>query len=153
MRQEAEAAKSAAWWEGAMPQNMMQVTSMEELTTMLDLHQQAGKLVIVNFWAPWCQACKSMYPKLKQIAEQHLDVMYIKVNTGEEPLLSIAQSHGVNRLPYFKFYTAGACVNEFSLNLMKVGQLRAAISNSKKLLLEQAQGSPVDGADRQQFAI
>jgi hypothetical protein len=40
----------------------------------------AGKLVVVNFFAPECYACKSMQPKLRQIARDNLDAVFLKVN-------------------------------------------------------------------------
>lgn len=40
----------------------------------------AGKLVVVNFFAPECYACKSMQPKLRQIARDNPDAMFLKVN-------------------------------------------------------------------------
>jgi thiol-disulfide isomerase/thioredoxin len=40
----------------------------------------AGKLVVVNFFAPECYACKSMQPKLRQIARDNPDAVFLKVN-------------------------------------------------------------------------
>ena len=39
----------------------------------------AGGLVVVDFFTSWCTACRRLYPKLKQIAENNPDVIFIKV--------------------------------------------------------------------------
>ena len=36
-------------------------------------------LVVVDYFAPWCHACRSLYPKLRQIASANPDVLFVKV--------------------------------------------------------------------------
>jgi thiol-disulfide isomerase/thioredoxin len=39
-----------------------------EPVTLADLR---GRVVLLEFWATWCKPCKEMFPKLKQLGEQH----------------------------------------------------------------------------------
>jgi thiol-disulfide isomerase/thioredoxin len=38
-----------------------------------DLHAERGKVVVVNFWATWCEPCKSEMPGLQQLADELRD--------------------------------------------------------------------------------
>lgn len=48
-----------------------------------------GKLVLVEFWAPWCPHCESFAPTVGKIAEMLAgEAAVVQVNTEENPALS-----------------------------------------------------------------
>ena len=53
--------------------------STEMFDDIIQHGKTAGQLVVVKFFAPWCQACKALYPKFIQIAEHNPDVTFVKV--------------------------------------------------------------------------
>jgi cytochrome c biogenesis protein CcmG/thiol:disulfide interchange protein DsbE len=70
--------------------------------TSFNLKQAQGKIVLINFWASWCDSCLDEYDDLEQIWELYKDrgVMVVGVNwvDTEPDALGIIQRFG---LTYF----------------------------------------------------
>jgi thioredoxin 1 len=47
-----------------------------------------NKIVIIDFWAPWCGPCISFTPIFEKVAGQHSDILFAKVNIEEEELIA-----------------------------------------------------------------
>ncbi|XP_071847688.1 thioredoxin-like [Apostichopus japonicus] len=87
-----------------------QIANMAELDAAL---KEAGdKLVIVDFYAEWCGPCKRIAPDIKKLAEEHTDVVFLKVDVDEAE--DVAAAKGIEAMPTFHFYKSGDKVVEFT---------------------------------------
>jgi len=68
--------------------------------------------VVVDFWAEWCQPCKSLGPILEAIImEAGGSIRLAKVNIDQNPNLAI--QFAVRSIPTVKAFVQGTVVNEF----------------------------------------
>ena len=68
--------------------------------------------VLVDFWADWCQPCKSLMPILSKLADEYRGAfILVKVNTDENQAL--ASQLGVRSLPTVMLFKDGKPVDQF----------------------------------------
>ena len=69
-----------------------------------------NKLVLVDFWAPWCAPCVSLSPILEAI-DKELDnkLTVAKQNIDEEP--NIPTAEGVRSIPTMQIYKDSVLVD------------------------------------------
>jgi thiol-disulfide isomerase/thioredoxin len=110
------------------------VASLPELRRCIEEARQARQLLVVNYFGEQCYACKSLYPKLAQIARDNHDVLFVKVNlTQSDELRLLLEEQGHTTVPFFQLYQFGVVVSQFSasLNPQKLAVLRAEIAGNK----------------------
>lgn len=92
-------------------ENIVNVT-LENVQQVL-IEASKEKLVIVDFWADWCEPCKQLMPVLETLAvefQQH--VILAKVNCDEQQ--QIAQQFGVRNLPTVALMRDGQPIDGFA---------------------------------------
>ncbi len=62
-------------------------------------------VVVVDLWADWCRPCKAIEPYLKELAQRHPDVKFLKINTDEYP--EVPMELGVISIPTVLFFKGG----------------------------------------------
>jgi thioredoxin 1 len=58
---------------------------------------ESNSIVIVDFWAPWCDPCLTFTDTFKQVAENHPDIVFGMVNTETDN--EIAEYFNVEKIP------------------------------------------------------
>ena len=67
---------------------------------------QENKLLLVDYWAPWCGYCRRIGPAYDKIAEQYGEQVHVvKVNIDEEP--ELAARERIEGIPTVVLYRAG----------------------------------------------
>jgi thioredoxin 1 len=74
---------------------------------------QSDKLVIVDFWAPWCGPCRAMAPVLSELAKDRSEsVKVVKVNVDEQQLN--AAKLGIMTIPTLIMFKNGEPVDRMA---------------------------------------
>lgn len=86
----------------------MEVTDNNFKQEVLD----SDKIVLVDFWAPWCGPCQMMGPILEELAQKMGDeYKIVKLNVDENP--NTASQYGIMSIPSLKIFKNGQVVKEF----------------------------------------
>ncbi|KAL6541300.1 hypothetical protein OROHE_011008 [Orobanche hederae] len=132
--------KALRWWEKSVNPNMVEIQSAQEL---VDYLINAGdKLVILDFYSPGCGGCKSLHPKICQLAEMNPNAIFLKLNYEQHKAMCYALH--VHVFPFFRFYRGSdgrvssfsctnATIHKFKNALAKHGSDRCSLGPAKGL--------------------
>ena len=69
----------------------------------------SDKPVVIDFWATWCGPCKMMAPVMEEVASEHPEWKFLKVNVDEEGAL--AARFGISSIPTIAYLESGTLVS------------------------------------------
>lgn len=83
----------------------------------------SDKLVLVDFYAPWCGPCKKMEPYLEELAVSHAATLKVwRINADEQDIL--AEELNVDNLPTVFLYRNGKKIMEHTGFISKAEMLK-----------------------------
>ncbi|MCC5854336.1 MAG: thioredoxin [Idiomarina sp.] len=90
------------------PQNIINVTAANARDVLIE--QSQNKVVLIDFWADWCEPCKQMMPILERIAADYADTLILaKVDCEAEQQL--AAQFQIRSLPTLMVFKEGQPVD------------------------------------------
>ena len=102
---------------------VQEITDESEFNSLLSSHS----IVVVDFFASWCSPCKAAAPKFDELAEQHPNGTFVKVDVDE--MAEIAETWGVNCMPTFIVYKDGQVAQK--IEGADFDRLRTAITQTE----------------------
>lgn len=84
-------------------------------------------LSVIDFWAPWCNPCKTMLPRLRRFERLYTGtVAFGRVNTEQEK--EIAKTYQIMGIPHFGFFHYGKKIGS-ATGLKSVGDMKDLIDS------------------------
>ncbi|AXI24379.1 thioredoxin [Cardinium endosymbiont of Sogatella furcifera] len=103
-----------------MDQNIIEITDAQ-FDEVISQH----KLVLVDFWAPWCGPCLKLAPVLKEVAAMYIGKAYIaKLNISENS--KTPSRYAISTIPTMLFFYQGQQVDRLVGNL-PIAQIQEAL--------------------------
>lgn len=88
---------------------------------------QKYPLSIIDFWAAWCNPCKTMSPRLRRLSVLYKGkIAFGKLNTQENQ--KIAKKYKIQGIPNFMFFKYGKKVNSLT-GVRSVGDMKSIIDD------------------------
>ena len=89
-------------------------------------------LSLIDFWAPWCNPCKTMLPRLRRIERIYQGKIAIgRINIQQNN--EISKKYDIMSIPYYGFFKYGKKIGE-ATGEKSISQMKKLIENyiSKK---------------------
>lgn len=111
-RSEVAALRSGAgWWELNCPTNLITVENADHFKRLMSSLSESNELVVVDFFAPWCRACRTLFPKLSQIASNNPEVHH-SFSPGMAGIFVLSREHSGDVSAPGSYHIVAAATNK-----------------------------------------
>lgn len=85
--------------------------ALEVSSSNFDEVLESDKLVVLDFWAPWCGPCRTIAPIIEELSSEYEGKVIVgKVNVDDNA--EIANKFGVRNIPTVVFIKGGEVVDK-----------------------------------------
>lgn len=88
---------------------------------------KSKKVVVVDFWAPWCGPCKMMSPTIDALATEYQDkdVAFVKYNIDEES--EYVMDCGIRSVPTLVYFKNGIKTDKRMSGTQKADDIKSVV--------------------------
>lgn len=118
-------AAAVLWWRGGL-QPQAPLEALARRSPDLNTALSSGRPSIVEFYADWCEACRSMAPAMEALERQHREQLnVVMLNVDNPRWLPEIERYEVNGIPQLELFNgAGEAVGR-SIGARSAGELQA----------------------------
>ena len=113
------------WFRGGLhPEAPLERLARQSLDLQVALHN--GRPTLVEFYADWCEACRSMAPAMESVEVQHrgqLDVVLLNVDNPRWQ--AELERYAVNGIPQLELFDASGVAVGRAIGARSAGELQA----------------------------
>lgn len=96
---------------------LQSINTIEEYNILIQSIK--NKLIVIDFTAEWCNACKNLSPALSQLTNEFRNVIFRSIDVDE--FSEIADAYNVTSLPTIVFIKNGVICNRvYGLKLNEI---------------------------------
>lgn len=77
-----------------------------------ELNKAGDKLVVLDFFATWCDPCKRIGPIMETVAQQFKNVIFLKIDVDEN--IESSLKYEITSMPTFIFFKKKQMLERFS---------------------------------------
>ena len=122
------------------------------LTTHEQIEQLAEqfphRLIVVDFWAPWCGPCMEMKSTFSELATQHQDGIFISVNIDADTTEEIKRVYNIQSIPLFIFIK-----NHKVIDMMMGANKSELLNKINKNLKAPVERDPLERMDKTEYQV
>ena len=122
------------------------------LTTHEQIEQLAEqfphRLIVVDFWAPWCGPCMEMKSTFSELATQHQDGIFISVNIDADTTEEIKRVYNIQSIPLFVFIK-----NHKVIDMMMGANKSELLNKINKNLKAPVERDPLERMDKTEYKV
>ncbi len=104
-------------YKSKMPKETITDTSLAETKRIIEISEndfekevlQSSKKVLVDFYATWCMPCRTIKPRVSEIANEHEEIKVVEIDVDKAPILS--NKYGIVSIPTLVVFENGKEVN------------------------------------------
>ncbi|CAN8235875.1 unnamed protein product [Cochlearia groenlandica] len=84
---------------------VVEIKNKYQWKSRLNALKETNKLLVIEFTAKWCGPCKTLEPKLEELAAKYTDVEFVKIDV--DVLMSVWMEYNLHTLPAIVFMKRG----------------------------------------------